>query len=73
MFHRGGIHAVALDETERQLSPESAYPAVSPDGRWVSFLVETSIGVEELRLVDLETGEARTLTDRAGCMADLVA
>jgi Tol biopolymer transport system component len=69
VFHRGGIHAVALDGTERQLSPEGAYPTVSPDGRWVSFLVETSIGVEELRLVDLETGEARTLTDRAGCMA----
>ena len=69
VFHRGGIHAVALDGTERQLSTEGGYPTVSPDGRWVSFFVETSGGVQELRLVDLETGEARTLTDRGGCLA----
>ena len=69
VFHRGGIHAVDLSGSVRQLSPEGGYPTVSPDGRWVSFFVETAPGTEELRLVDLDTGEARTLTDRGGCLA----
>jgi len=69
VFHRDGIWTVDLDGNLVHLSPDGAYPTVSPDGRWVAFFKEIVEGTEELRLVQLATGEISTLSSTGGCVA----
>jgi dipeptidyl aminopeptidase/acylaminoacyl peptidase len=69
VFHRGGdgILTVDLDQNEELLSPEGAYPTLSPDGRFVAFMVEND-GGEVVKLVELATREISTLGP-GGCGA----
>ena len=69
VFHRDGVWTVDLEGNLVHLSPEGGYPTVSPDGRWVAFFTEVAVGTEELRLVELATGEISTLTSTGGCLA----
>jgi dipeptidyl aminopeptidase/acylaminoacyl peptidase len=69
VFHRDGVWTVDLDGNLVHLSPDGGYPTVSPDGRWVAFFKEIVEGTEELRLVELATGEISTLSSTGGCLA----
>jgi WD40-like Beta Propeller Repeat len=68
VFHRGGVWTVGLDGNLVRLSPDGGYPTVSPDGRWVAYFKEVE-DIQELKLVELATGEISTLSSTGGCLA----
>jgi Tol biopolymer transport system component len=68
VFHRGGVWTVDLDGNLVHLSPDGGYPTVSPDGRWVAYFKEVE-DIQELKLVELATGEISTLSSTGGCLA----
>jgi Tol biopolymer transport system component len=64
-----GIWQVDLDGHAQRIAATGSYPSVSPDGRFVAYLVERAGGGGEVRILDRTTDTTRIISETGGCLA----
>ena len=74
LFHRDGqgVFSVDLEGAEEQLAEIGQYPTVSPDGRYVAFLVQEGsdlVAEESVGLLEVATGATSRLGP-GGCLVE---